>query len=66
MVAKEGPVLIVKPDGRVVRGTAGIDMLDEATYVVSNVIEGAWPAKAVWIHSGTAANVCCRSTPEEI
>ena len=54
MVDKEGPVLIVKPDGRVARGTAGIDMLDEATYVVSNVIEGAWPARSVWI-SGPSA-----------
>ena len=54
MVAKEGPVLIVKPDGAVKRGTAGIDMLDETTYVVSNVIEGAWPARAIWI-SGPSA-----------
>jgi len=54
MVAKEGPVLIVKPDGAVLRGTAGIDMLDETTYVISNVIEGKWPAKAVWI-SGPSA-----------
>jgi hypothetical protein len=53
MVAKEGPVLIVKPDGVVLRGTAGIDMLNETTYVVSNVIEGKWPAKAIWI-SGSA------------
>jgi hypothetical protein len=49
MVAKEGPVLIVKPDGGVLRGTAGIDMLNETTYVVSNVIEGRWPAKAIWV-----------------
>jgi hypothetical protein len=54
MVAKEGPVLIVKPDGAVLRGVAGIDMLDETTYVVSNVIEGRWPAKAVWISSPSA------------
>jgi hypothetical protein len=54
MVAKEGPVLIVKPDGAVLRGTAGIDMLDETTYVVSNVIEGSWPAKAIWISSPSA------------
>jgi hypothetical protein len=54
MVAKEGPVLIVKPDGVVLRGTAGIDMLDETTYVISNVIEGKWPAKAVWISSPSA------------
>ncbi len=51
MVAKEGPVLIVKPDGVVLRGTAGIDMLNETTYVVSNVVEGKWPAKAIWIAS---------------
>jgi hypothetical protein len=49
MVDKEGPVLIVKPDGAVVRGIASIDMLDATTYVVSNVIEGKWPARAVWI-----------------
>jgi len=54
MVDKEGPVLIVKPDGVVRRGTAGIDMLDETTYVISNVIEGKWPAKAVWISSPSA------------
>jgi hypothetical protein len=54
MVAKEGPVLIVKPDGAVLRGTAGIDMLNETIYVVSNVIEGTWPAKAIWI-AGSAA-----------
>src|ERR1700761_6403307 len=54
MVDKEGPVLIVKPDGTVKRGTAGVDMLDETTYVVSNVIEGAWPARAIWV-SGSAA-----------
>jgi hypothetical protein len=49
MVDKEGPVLIVKPDGAVLRGTAGIDMLDEATYVVTNVVAGKWPARPVWI-----------------
>lgn len=54
MVAKEGPVLIVKPDGAVLRGTAGIDMLDETTYVVSNVIEGKWPARGTWISSPSA------------
>jgi len=54
MVAKEGPVLIVKPDGVVLRGTAGVDMLDETTYVISNVIEGKWPARATWI-SGPSA-----------
>jgi hypothetical protein len=54
MVAKEGPVLIVKPDGVVLRGTAGIDMLNETTYVISNVIEGTWPVKATWISSPSA------------
>ncbi len=54
MVAKEGPVLIVKPDGAVLRGTGRIDMLDETTYVVSNVIEGKWPARATWISSPSA------------
>ena len=54
MVAKEGPVLIVKPDGVGLRGTAGIDMLDETTYVISNVIEGKWPARATWISSPSA------------
>jgi len=54
LVSKEGPVLVVKPDGAVVRGTAGIDMLDETTYVVSNVIEGNWPAKPVWIAGPSA------------
>jgi hypothetical protein len=54
MVAEEGPVLIVKPDGAVLRGTARIDMLDETTYVISNVIQGSWPARAIWI-SGPAA-----------
>jgi hypothetical protein len=49
MVAKEGPVLIVKPDGVVLCGTAGVDMLDETTYVISNVIEGKWPARGTWI-----------------
>ena len=45
MVAKEGPVLIVKPDGVVLRGTAGVDMLNETTYVISNVVEGAGPPR---------------------
>ena len=49
MVAEDGPVLIVNPDGVVLRGTARIDMLDETTYVVSNVIEGKWPARGPWI-----------------
>jgi hypothetical protein len=54
MVSKEGPVLIVKPNGVVLRGTAGVDMLDETTYVISNVIEGKWPARGVWISSPSA------------
>jgi len=54
MVAKEAPVLVVKPDGAVLHGTAGIDMLDETTYVVSNVIEGKWPAKGAWIAGPSA------------
>ncbi|HEY4920907.1 MAG TPA: hypothetical protein VII40_12450 [Xanthobacteraceae bacterium] len=54
MVDKEGPVLIVKPDGAVRRGTASIDMLDATTYVVSNVTEGRWPARRVWISSPAA------------
>src|SRR6202030_3673044 len=49
MVDKEGPVLIVKPDGAVLRRTAGVDMLDETTHGISNVIEGKWPARAPWI-----------------
>ena len=49
MVAREGPVLVVKPDGAVLRGTAGVDMLDETTYIISNVVEGKWPAKAIWV-----------------
>ena len=49
VVAREGPMLIVKPDGAVLRGTAGVDMLDETTYVISNVIEGKWPARAIWV-----------------
>ena len=54
MVAEEGPVLIVKPDGAVLRGTGRIDMRDETTYVVSNVIKGTWPARAIWISSPSA------------
>ena len=54
MVAEEGPVLIVKPDGAVLRGTGRIDMLDETTYVVSNVVEGRWPARAIWIGGPSA------------
>jgi len=55
MVAKDGPVLIVKPDGAVRCGTASIDMLDATTYVVANVREGSWPASAVWIASPSAS-----------
>ena len=49
MHAPEAPVLVVKPDGAVLRGTACIEMLDETTCRVSNVREGAWPSKGVWI-----------------
>ena len=49
MVAKEGPVLIVKPDGAVLRGTAYVEMLDETTCRVSNVREGKWPSRGVWV-----------------
>jgi hypothetical protein len=49
MHAKDSPVLVVKPDGMVLRGTADVDMLDETTYRVSNVREGQWPTKPVWI-----------------
>jgi len=48
-MAPEAPVLVVKPDGAVLRGAANIEMLDETTCRVSNVTEGAWPAKALWI-----------------
>ncbi len=41
--------LVVKPDGAVLRGTACIEVLDETTCRVSNVREGQWPAKGVWI-----------------
>lgn len=54
LVAKEGPVLIVKPDGAVLRGTAAVDLLDETTFVISNVIEGQWPAKGMWIPAASA------------
>jgi hypothetical protein len=54
MVAKEAPVLIIKPNGAVLRGTAGIDMLDETLYVISNVIEGTWPAAGTWTSSPPA------------
>jgi hypothetical protein len=49
MHAPEAPVLIVKPDGAVLRGAACIEMLDETTCRVSNVREGEWPSKGVWI-----------------
>jgi hypothetical protein len=49
MHATEGPVLVIKPDGAVLRGTANLEFFDEATCRVSNVIEGAWPAKGVWV-----------------
>lgn len=49
MHATEAPVLVVKPDGIVLRGTANVEMRDENTCRVSNVIEGKWPAKGVWV-----------------
>ena len=49
MHAPEAPVLVVKPDGAVLRGAANIEMLDEHTCRVSNVTEGAWPSRGVWI-----------------
>ena len=49
MHAPEAPVLVVKPDGTVMRATASIEMFDETTCRVSNVIEGKWPAKGLWI-----------------
>ena len=36
------------------RVTIGVDMLNETTYVVSNVIEGRWPARAIWVAHTTA------------
>ncbi len=49
MCAPEAPVLVVKPDGAVLRGTASIEMLDATTCRVSNVTEGAWPSKGIWV-----------------
>jgi len=49
MHSPEAPVLVVKPDGAVLRGTACIEMLDETTCRVSNVREGKWPSRGVWI-----------------
>jgi len=49
MHATEAPVLVVKPDGAVLRGTANLEMLDEHTCRISNVREGEWPAKGVWV-----------------
>ena len=49
MHATEAPVLIVKPDGAVLRGTVNLEMRDEHTCRVSNVVEGKWPAKGVWV-----------------
>ena len=49
MHAPEAPVLVVKPDGVVLRGAASIEMLDETTCRVSNVTEGAWPSRGIWI-----------------
>jgi hypothetical protein len=49
MHSPDAPVLVVKPDGAVQRGTAYVEMLDETTCRVSNVREGEWPAKGVWV-----------------
>jgi hypothetical protein len=49
MHSPDAPVLVVKPDGAVLRGTAYVEMLDETTCRVSNVREGEWPAKGVWV-----------------
>jgi len=49
MHSPDAPVLVVKPDGAVLRGTAYVEMLDETTCRVSNVREGAWPPKGVWV-----------------
>jgi hypothetical protein len=49
MHAPEAPVLVIKPDGAVLRGTANIEMLDETICRVSDVTEGQWPAKAIWV-----------------
>jgi hypothetical protein len=49
MHSPEAPVLVVKPDGAVLRGTAYVEMLNETTCRVSNVREGKWPSKGVWV-----------------
>jgi hypothetical protein len=49
MHSPEAPVLVVKPDGAVLRGTACIEMLDETTCRVSNVREGQWPSRGLWV-----------------
>jgi hypothetical protein len=49
MHSPEASVLVVKPDGAVLRGAACIEMLDETTCRVSNVREGKWPSKGVWV-----------------
>jgi hypothetical protein len=49
MHSPEAPVLVVKPDGAVLRGTAYVEMLDETTCRVSNVREGKWPSRGVWV-----------------
>jgi hypothetical protein len=49
MHSPDAPVLVVKPDGAVLRGTAYVEMLDETTCRISNVREGAWPSRAVWV-----------------
>jgi len=54
MHATEAPVLVVKPDGAVLRGAANIEVLDETTCRVSNVTEGEWPSKGVWVSASSA------------
>src|SRR4051794_13021366 len=49
MHSPDAPVLVVKPDGAVLRGTAYVEMLDETTCRVSDVREGAWPSRGVWV-----------------
>jgi hypothetical protein len=49
MHSPDAPVLVVKPDGAVLRGTAYVEMLDETTCRVSNVREGEWPSRGIWV-----------------
>jgi hypothetical protein len=49
MHSPDAPVLVVKPEGAVLRGTAYVEMLDETTCRVSDVREGQWPSRGVWV-----------------